>query len=113
MSESKAHQIQLPSEAGQFRQRFDLELERNKAINRLLRAALNQKSLREILIDCIDIILSVSWLSILPKAGIFLAEENRNNLFLFADRNLSPPLLEACRKIPFGCPSSEHLALGS
>lgn len=78
-------------------------VENEKALNALLRSALQRKPLREVLLDCLDILLSITWLSIQPKAGVLLVQEEERVLNLVAERNLSPELLTLCARVPFGC----------
>lgn len=77
-------------------------IENEKALNALLRSALQRKSLRDVLLDCLDILLSITWLSIQPKAGVLLVQEEERVLNLVAERNLSPRLLDLCARVPFG-----------
>jgi diguanylate cyclase (GGDEF)-like protein len=77
-------------------------LENEQTLNSLLRTVVQRKSLPEILVECLDILLSVSWLSILPKGGVFLVEEEPDTLTLVAERDLSPELLALCARVPFG-----------
>ena len=77
-------------------------VENEKALNALLRSALQRKSLREVLLDCLDILLSITWLSIQPKAGVLLVQEEERVLNLVVERNLSPELLDLCARVPFG-----------
>lgn len=77
-------------------------LENEQVLNKLLHTALSRAPLADVLLACLDILLSISWLSILPKGGIFLAEGNARFLKLVAQRNLSPELLTLCARVPFG-----------
>ncbi len=86
-----------PAEAG-----FERAYENEQTLNALLRTVIQHKPLTEILQDCLDVLLSVSWLSILPKGGILLVEGEEEVLTLVANRNLSPELLTICHKVPFG-----------
>lgn len=77
-------------------------LENEKTLNLLLRAVVQDKPLPEIALSCLDRLLSVSWLSILPKGGFFLTSPEGDELELIAQRNLSPELLTLCARVPFG-----------
>lgn len=77
-------------------------LENEQVLNNLLHTALNRAPLIDVLLACLDILLSISWLSILPKGGIFLTESAARVLKLVAQRNLSPELLTLCAQVPFG-----------
>ncbi len=77
-------------------------LENERALNAILRAAVRDVELEPLLAECLDVLLSVSWLSILPRGGIFLADETRRELRLVVHRDLPPALLRSCRRLPFG-----------
>ncbi len=68
----------------------------------MLRTVTNSASLEAILIECLDILLAVSWLSLLPKGGVFLVRDEADTLHLVAQRNLCPELLTLCARVPFG-----------
>lgn len=77
-------------------------LENERALNALLRTVTNSASLDAILLECLDIMLAVSWLSLLPKGGVFLVQEEVDTLHLVAQRGLSDELLTLCARVPFG-----------
>jgi len=77
-------------------------LENEQALNAILRTVVEPVPLREILGKCLDILLATSWLSILPRGGIFLVGDDPGVLELVAERNLSKPLLTLCARVPFG-----------
>ncbi len=81
---------------------IELALENERALNAILRCAVSNEELSEVLEHCLDILLSVSWLSILPKGGIFLVDGEQRELHLVASRNLAPELLSLCARVPFG-----------
>jgi PAS domain S-box-containing protein len=79
--------------------------ENNRVLNELLGAAVAPLPLDQILGNCLDILLRLSWLSLLPKAGIFLTEtsaDGRPELKLVAERNLGEPIRTLCAKVAFG-----------
>ncbi len=71
-------------------------------LNALLHISLEDIPLQEQLQQCLDIILSVPSLTILPKGGITLVGTQKDVLELVAQRNLADDLLVTCAKIPFG-----------
>ena len=71
-------------------------------LNRLLRIAVQETDLEVALHEALDVLLSISWLAILPKGGIFLADHARGELQLTAARNMDPAIEELCRRVPFG-----------
>lgn len=77
-------------------------LENERALNALLRTVTNRASLEAILLECLDILLAVSWLSVLPKGGVFLVQDEADTLHLVAQRGLSSELLTLCARVPFG-----------
>ena len=81
---------------------IQLALENERTLNAILRCAVSNDDLPAILENCLDILLSVSWLSILPKGGVFLAEEGQRELSLVASRHLAPELHSLCARVPFG-----------
>jgi PAS domain S-box-containing protein len=72
------------------------------AVNALLRLSLEDYSLKELLQKALDIILSVSSLSIETKGNIFLVEDEPEVLVMKAEKGLAEPLLKECARIPFG-----------
>ena len=49
-----------------------------------------------------EVIVSLPWLKLKPKSGIFLADEEGKNLTLICNHNLSSELITLCAKVPFG-----------
>ncbi|MBF0414216.1 MAG: GGDEF domain-containing protein [Magnetococcales bacterium] len=72
------------------------------AISALLETSLQAMTLQQQLEAAMDIIISVPWLTILPKGSIFLADDVNKKLNLAVQRNLSTPLLELCKQIDYG-----------
>ena len=77
-------------------------LEGQQQVIDILRLAVQPRPLPEVLQQCIDILLSTSWLSILHKGGIFLVSEAPEVLRLVAQRNLGEEILSLCNEVPFG-----------
>lgn len=76
--------------------------EQQKIIDSLLRISLDDKTQVELLDAIIAEMLSVSWMSLTPKGGIFLADEDSSQLTLSAHRNLAPDLQVKCALVPYG-----------
>lgn len=79
--------------------------ETNEALSKLFTLCSRPSSLPEMLGHCLDDLLSISWLSILPRAGIFLVETDQTegvSLRLVAERNLESPISERCARVPVG-----------
>jgi|GEM_PF-1935208 len=73
-----------------------------EVINNLLRILLKDMPLNQLLQSGIDTILSIPFLPLLPKGGIFLIQDESDILELVINRNLPAPLQRMCRRIPFG-----------
>jgi PAS domain S-box-containing protein len=88
------------------RERAQISLQRShqqqQVINSLLNISLEDKSMDETLSAILDEILSAKWLTIVPKGGIFLFNEQTNMLDLRVQRNLAPDLRVKCAQISFG-----------
>ncbi len=77
-------------------------LENSDLMYRLLRIGACAGPLEVHLESALDELLKVSWLSLLPKGGIFLTDETGCGLRLVASRNLHEELLTLCARVPFG-----------
>lgn len=71
-------------------------------LNLLLRISLEEIPLKDQLEKALDTILSVPFLSLAPKGGIFLVEEEPDVLVYKVNRGFPAPLQEMCAKVPFG-----------
>ncbi|TRZ52184.1 PAS domain S-box protein, partial [bacterium] len=72
------------------------------AINAHLRLSLEDYSLEELLRKALDIILSVTSVSIETKGCIFLVEDEPEVLIQKVQKGLAEPLLKECARVPFG-----------
>lgn len=75
------------------------------ALNEFFRVAHLAIPLEDVLHQCLDILLSISWFSKLPKAGLFLAEyppSEPARLRLVANRNMGEEISTLCATVPFG-----------
>ncbi|MDO8281821.1 MAG: GAF domain-containing protein [Thermodesulfovibrionia bacterium] len=71
-------------------------------LNSLLHISLEDAPLNELLGKAIDVILSVPFLPLMPKGGIFIVEDEPEVLVLTASRGFSAPIQEICARVPFG-----------
>jgi PAS domain S-box-containing protein len=71
-------------------------------LNSLLHISLEDVPIGKQLEHCLDVILSAPFLTLLPKGGIFLVEDETDTLLLKANRRLPVPLQGICAKVPFG-----------
>ena len=76
--------------------------ESRAAIAALLEISLKPITLHMQLKSALETILAISWLSIVAKGSIFLTEAESQLLVLEVEHQLSPPLLELCKTVPFG-----------
>ncbi|MDP2832442.1 MAG: EAL domain-containing protein [Pseudomonadota bacterium] len=80
--------------------RIRLDREQQKALREILEIGIGDGSLRERLERCLDRLLAVSWLTLLPKGGIFVIEGG--GLRLLAQRNFSPEIQASCARVALG-----------
>ncbi|PWJ11198.1 EAL domain-containing protein [Jannaschia seohaensis] len=76
--------------------------EQSALIERLLRVVLQDAPLRDLLTEALKELLQVSWLKLLPKGGIFVADEGTETLRLYAEHNLGHQITRLCKNIEFG-----------
>jgi diguanylate cyclase (GGDEF)-like protein/PAS domain S-box-containing protein len=76
--------------------------EQQATLRGLLEVVLNGGTLEETLEYCLKQLLTVSWLSILPKGGIFLMDENRQTLRLTVSHDLSKEIMSLCNRVSLG-----------
>lgn len=79
--------------------------ENNQALNTLLGEVVKPVPLNDVLGNCLDVLLTLSWLSFLPKAGIFLTRINESGeceLELVAERNMDAEIKASRSKVSFG-----------
>ncbi len=83
------------------------------ALNALLQLAQRTTSLTDFLEQGLDTVLSVPWLAVEQKGGIFLMEGTPPHLALKVNRNLAKPLLTLCRQVEVGrCLCGQAAATG-
>lgn len=78
------------------------ESEEQQALNSILNVSLENISLKEQLEKVLDILLSLSWLTIGSTGGIFLVDKKSDTLILTVEQGLHPALLTLCARVPFG-----------
>lgn len=86
-------------------QTMDYTQENNQALNQLFEIAAQPIPLQQMLGKCLDVLMSLSWLSLLPEAGIFLTstdEHDQPSLRLVVERNLGPQIAQLCSKVMWG-----------
>lgn len=90
----KAVQEQTKAEAGYI---FKMELE-----NSILRISMEPTLLKDRLTAILSYLVSLEPLNLLPKAAIFLLEQDTETLVLTAQHGLHSDTLRDCREVPFG-----------
>ena len=78
------------------------EREQQGTLRELQDAVLQGGEIKETLERFLDILLSVSWLSLLPKGGVFLMDEDGASLRLVAAHDLSREIQTLCAHLPLG-----------
>lgn len=71
-------------------------------LNRLLRIGMRRASLHEKLTDCLEAILTVPWIALRPKGGVFLARDHDRVLELFVHKDLPVELQSMCAEVAYG-----------
>ncbi|MGA7178441.1 MAG: PAS domain S-box protein [Thiobacillaceae bacterium] len=84
--------------------------EQQATLRGLLEAVLKGEKLEETLDYCLQQLLAVSWLSVLPKGGIFLLDQDGQTLRLTVSRDLSPQIMSLCARVPLGRCHCGHAA---
>jgi diguanylate cyclase (GGDEF)-like protein/PAS domain S-box-containing protein len=79
--------------------------ENRECLSELLTIAAKPLPLDILLQQSLEVLLSLSWLSFLPQAGIFLSQTNQHGedeLQLIAQTNLGSQIIERCATVKFG-----------
>ncbi|MDD2720079.1 MAG: diguanylate cyclase [Gallionella sp.] len=79
--------------------------ENNQALSQLFKIVARPVPMQEMLGACLDALLDLSWLSLLPRAGIFLTDTDASGtptLKLVAQRNLCVEILTRCANVRWG-----------
>ncbi|MBF0467214.1 MAG: PAS domain-containing protein [Nitrospirae bacterium] len=88
------------------RKRMEEEIRKNyytqRAINNVLKIALEPVSLTEQLDKTLDLVLSIPWLSLLSKGSIFSYDDATSSLNMISVRGLSDFLRQTCKTVPVG-----------
>lgn len=76
--------------------------EQQSALRELLEIVLSGEHVETTLARFLERLLSVSWLSLLPKGGIFLTEEDGSGLRLVTSHSLAPEIESLCAHVDYG-----------
>jgi len=78
-------------------------LEMQNAFSAILKASQEAEDVDRFLTEVLDTILSLKWLNIMVKGGVFLVDDiDPNTLVLRAEKNFSEPQKSACARVPMG-----------
>ncbi|MBF0127958.1 MAG: GGDEF domain-containing protein [Magnetococcales bacterium] len=92
----KSHRNRLVEKKNQ------LEYKSRIVISNLLETSLKPITLVRMLEACLELILSIPWVSILSKGSIFLFDAENTILKMATQRSLSTPLLKLCETVELG-----------
>ena len=90
------------SESKRNEERLSQEHEQQIVLREMLEDVVEGGPLQETLARCLARLLAVSWLSLLPKGGIFLADEAGEALELLVSHELSPEIQTLCARVALG-----------
>jgi PAS domain S-box-containing protein len=76
--------------------------ERHATLRQLLETVLDGGPLKETLATCLQQLLAVSWLSLLPEGAIHLMSEDGEHLEMSVAQNMPPEIVERCSRLPLG-----------
>lgn len=76
--------------------------ETEEALRKILALAITPHPIEEILDRSLDVVLDVSWLSIRPRAALFLMDDEAGELRMVTQRNLSAAAAQQCERLPLG-----------
>lgn len=71
-------------------------------VNKLLKESLTDSTVMDVVNLCLDLVLSLPWLSFDSKGCIYLVEDKSDELIMKAHRGFSDDLQKTCDTIPFG-----------
>ena len=102
-SEGRAYLVAAARDIARRKQdeaRIRLDREQQRVLREILEIGIGEGTLQARLSRCLERLLSVSWLTLLPKAGLFAMEAA--GLRLLADHNLSPETRACCSRVALG-----------
>ena len=94
--------LQEITEQKRLEQERLVQYRQRQILNNLLQIGLKELTLQEQLEQLLREIVSVPWLPLMPRGGIFLVEDQPDVLVLKAGHNLEPALEDMCALVPFG-----------
>ncbi len=97
--QEKEQEIRARKKAEQER---GVALQLQQLLNDLLQLSMDTEPLQQQLQKALELIVTVQWLPMKPKGGIFLAEADGERLSLVAEYHLSPQIKQLCRRVNYG-----------
>ncbi len=73
-----------------------------RALASILQTGMKEEPLEAILFSALGHLLSINWLGLEAKGGIFLKDPQSDTLLLMVERNLSPEICSLCQRVEFG-----------
>ncbi len=89
---------------------LQLDHKQQSILREMLEETVKRGALEETLASCLTRLLTVSWLMLEPRGGIFTLAENGQDLLLAASHNLSAEIAALCARVPLACYHSGHAA---
>ncbi len=90
------------TERRRIEEHINLEQMHQAVLGDLLRLSLGSAPLSDKMARCLDRVLSIDWLSLLPKGAVFLAQPDGQTMELVASKELPPELVGRCALVPWG-----------
>lgn len=81
---------------------LEVSEQEQRALAGILQIGMKEEPLDAILFSALDHLLSINWLGLQAKGGIFLKSPQSDTLLLTVERNLSPEICSLCQRVEFG-----------
>ncbi len=93
---------EIETERSQTAKKIQRSYDIQTVINSVLKLSLEDIPLKKFIQHTLDLILSISWLSLKSKGSIFLIEDHPEVLVMKIQKNLSKEIQKLCARVPFG-----------
>ncbi|GAB4488064.1 MAG: hypothetical protein Fur0016_04840 [Anaerolineales bacterium] len=81
---------------------LEVSEQEQRALAGILQIGMSEEPLKAILLNALDNLLSITWLGLEAKGGIFITDPQSETLLLIAQRNLSAEICSLCQRVEFG-----------